>query len=266
MPRSFLITGATDGLGHQVARELAAQGAIVLAHGRDPDKLDRTVAELRDAGAAEVFGYLADYAELAQVRAMAQRIAAEHASVDVLVNNAGVATLERQTSADGYELDFAVNYLAHFLLTEELLKTLQAGERPRIVNVASIGQAQLDLDDLMLERSWDPARAYSQSKLAQILFTFELADRLGDGAHPTVTALHPATFMDTKMVRSIGQSPLNTVADGARAVLHLAVGEDTEGVTGAYFDGMERSEPDPQAADPDARRRLWGLSEKLVGA
>ena len=263
--RTVLITGSTDGHGLALARRLADEGAHVLVHGRNREKLDRVLTELQDA-AIEPHGYLADLASLEQTRGLAREVAADHDRLDLLINNAGVATLERRTSEDGHELDFAVNYLAHFLLTLELLERLRAGERARIVNVASIGQQAIDFDDVMLERGFDPARAYCQSKLAQILFTFELAERLGAGAGPTVTALHPATFMDTGMVRGMGQTPISTVEQGMEATLRLAVGADVEGVTGKYFNGLEEATADAQADDAEARRRLWDLSSQLTGA
>ncbi len=236
----------------------------MLVHGRDPVKLARTLASVRARGAADPQGYLADLASLDQVRALATDVAAATDHLDVLVNNAGISLGERATSEDGHELAFAVNYLSHFLLTLELLPLLRAGERPRIVNVSSLGQAAIDFDDVMLEQGWTRGRSYSQSKLAQILFTVELAERLG--AEPTVTALHPATYMDTNMVRDSGNRPLSTVDEGMRATVRLAVDDDVEGVTGAFFDGTEESAADPQAADADARRRLWELSEQLTGA
>jgi NAD(P)-dependent dehydrogenase (short-subunit alcohol dehydrogenase family) len=253
--KTILITGSTDGHGLALARRLASDGAEVLVHGRDEAKVERVVAEV---GAAR--GYVADLASLEEVRRLAGRVADEHGALDVLVNNAGVATMERRESADGFELDFAVNHLAHFLLTVELLDRIGS----RIVNVSSIGQQAIDFGDVMLERSFDPARGYCQSKLAQILFTISLAERLGDS--PTVTALHPATFMDTNMVRGMGQRPISSVDEGMEATLRLAVGDDVEGVTGRFFNGQSEADADPQAYDADARRRLWGLSEELTGA
>jgi len=256
------VTGATDGLGLEVARRLAASGAKVLAHGRNEEKLGRVVGELGENAEA----YLADLASLSEVRTLAQKVAAEHPDVDILVNNAGVVTLERTESSDGYELDFAVNYLSHFLITLELLPNLRETPGSRIVNVSSIGQAAIDFDDVMLtDGSWDPARAYSQSKLAQILFTVELAERLPGGEAPSVNALHPSTFMDTNMVRGMGRAPISTVAQGAEATMRLAVGDDVAGVTGRYFNVLDEATPDAQAADPEARRRLWALSEQLTG-
>jgi NAD(P)-dependent dehydrogenase (short-subunit alcohol dehydrogenase family) len=198
-----------------------------------------------------------------EVRRLAEEAAALE-SLDVLVNNAGIVVPRRETIADGHERTFAVNYLAGFALTLGLL----AGERPpaRVVNVASVGQAPIDFGNVMLERGYDAYRAYAQSKLAQIMFTFELAERLGDSAATTVTALHPATLMDTKMVRETFGRARSTVEEGMRATVRLAVGDDVEGVTGRYFDGLEESAAHEQAYDAGARRRLWDLSERLTGA
>jgi NAD(P)-dependent dehydrogenase (short-subunit alcohol dehydrogenase family) len=179
----------------------------------------------------------------------------------VLVNNAGIGTGERELSQDGYELRFAVNYLAGFLLTRELLSLLEASAPARIVNVASAGQMPIDFDDVMLERDYSGVRAYCQSKLAQIMFTIDLAERL-DGAGVTVNSLHPATYMPTKIV----SSPVSTLEEGVDATLRLVADQGLDGVSGRYFNGLREAAPDPQADDPQARRQLRELSEKLVGA
>ena len=174
---------------------------------------------------------------------------------------------QRRLSADGHELTFAVNYLAGFLLTALLLARLRRCAPARIVNVASIGQQAIDFDDVMLERGYSQFRAYSQSKLAQIMLTVELAERLGAGAGVTVNALHPATLMDTTMVHHGGFGrPRSTVQEGARATERLVADPDLDGVSGRYFDGLEESAADPQAYDAQARRRLWELSARLTGA
>ena len=140
---------------------------------------------------------------------------------------------------------------------------LERSAPARVVNVASVGQAPIDFDDVMLERRYDGFRAYAQSKLAQVMFTFELAERLGPGA-VTVNALHPATLMDTKMVReSIGRV-MSSVEEGVRAVVRPAISPELERVTGRYFDGLQESRADAQAYDPAARQRLWELSERLT--
>ena len=239
----------------------------MLVHGRDGERCRATVDEIRAAsGNDRVHGYVADLSALANVRRLADEVTRDHERLDVLVNNAGTVSRERQESEDGYELTFAVNYLAHFLLTDRLLPLLRGSAPARIVSVASIGQAPIDFDDVMLERSYDPMRAYSQSKLAQIMFTFELAERLGSHADVTVNCLHPATLMNTKMVMSTLGRSTATVEEGAEATLQLICDPALDGTTGRYFDGLEESQPHPQAHDAGARRRLWQLSEELVGA
>jgi NAD(P)-dependent dehydrogenase (short-subunit alcohol dehydrogenase family) len=249
-----LVTGSTDGLGRHVAAELAQRGASVLVHGRDPAKVE---AAAREAGAEGAL--VADLSSLDEVR----RLGAEVGELDALVNNAGVIEPERRESAEGYELTFAVNHLSHFLLTQLLLPRLR--EPARIVNVASIGQAPLDFGDLMLENGYDGYTAYVKSKLAQILFTISLAERLGD-RDVTVNALHPATLMDTKMVLDNLGRARSSVEDGVRAVLRLVGDPELDGVSGRFFDGTRESAAHAQAYDPDARRRLWEESERLTRA
>jgi len=263
--KTVLVTGSTDGLGLATARRLASMGASVLVHGRHPQKLERVLVGLPSGEGKGAHCYLADLSSLDETRRLARDVAAEHERLDVLVNNAGIVAQERRLSRDGHELTFAVNYLSHFLLTLALLPVLQAAAG-RVVNVASIGQQAIDFDDVMLERDYSPMRAYSQSKLAQILFTFELAERLGPEAAVTANALHPATLMGTNMVRGFGGRVLSTVAEGMEATVRLAVAEELNGVTGRYFDGQAEAAADPQAYDADARLRLWELSERLTGA
>ena len=243
-----LITGATDGLGRGLARALDADGHTVLVHGRSEQRIADTLAELSDRARR----YRADLASLAEVRRLADEVREHEPQLDVLVNNAGIGTEGgREESADGYELTFAVNYLAGFLLTRRL------GDLPgRIVNVASAGQAPIDFDDVMLERHYSGGQAYGQSKLAQIMFTFDLAD---DGA--TAVALHPATYMPTKMVAS----PISTLEEGIEATQRLVTAPAAE-VTGRYFNGLRQARANGQAYDADARRALRELSERLTGA
>jgi NAD(P)-dependent dehydrogenase (short-subunit alcohol dehydrogenase family) len=237
-----------------VAAELARRGARVIVHGRDPGKVEEAV---REVGAGE--GLVADLADLAQVR----RLADEAGELDTLVNNAGVIEPERRESADGYELTLAVNHLSHFLLTGLLLPRLR--EPARIVNVSSVGQAPLDWDDLMFERGYQGYTAYAKSKLAQVLFTIELAERLG-GRDVTVNALHPATLMDTKMVTGNLGRPRSSVEEGVEAVVRLVADPGLDGVSGRFFDGTHESAPHEQAYDAGARRRLWEESERLTRA
>jgi NAD(P)-dependent dehydrogenase (short-subunit alcohol dehydrogenase family) len=249
----ILVTGSTDGLGRGVAADLARRGARLLVHGRDRGKVEEVA---REVGAEA--GLVADLAELAQVR----RLADEAGELDTLVNNAGVIVPERRESADGYELTFAVNHLSHFLLTELVLPRMR--EPGRIVNVSSIGQAPLDFGNLMLERGYDGYTAYARSKLAQVTFTFELAERLA-GRDVTVNALHPATLMDTKMVTGNLGRVLSSVEEGVEAVVRLVTDPELDGVSGRFFDGRRESAAHEQAYHAGTRRRLWEESERLTG-
>jgi NAD(P)-dependent dehydrogenase (short-subunit alcohol dehydrogenase family) len=262
---TILVTGATDGLGKRVAFELAAGGATVLLHGRSRKRLEATLEEAREGTGSEKLGfYLADLSSLGEVRTLAERVLTEQDRLDVLVNNAGVIAGERRESEDGYELTFAVNYLAHFLLTHLLLPLLRDSAPARVVNVASAGQSPIDFDDVMLERGYGGMKAYTQSKLAQVIFTFELAERLG-ASGVTVNALHPASLMDTKMVLETFGRSMSTVEEGAEATVRLAASPELEGVTGRYFDGTREGRAERQAYDEEARKRLWVLSEELCG-
>ncbi|MFJ8621436.1 SDR family NAD(P)-dependent oxidoreductase [Kitasatospora sp. NPDC093550] len=269
-PRTILITGATDGLGRALAHRLAAEGHTLLLHGRDRQRLDRTAEELRAAhGVDRPATLLADLADLARVRALAAEVRTVTDRLDVLVNNAGIGSGEpdgrtRRTSVDGYELRFAVNHLAGFLLALELLPLLRASAPARIVNVASAGQQAVDFDDLMLERDYDGIRAYCRSKLAQITTGFELAARL-PAAEVTVNSLHPATFMPTKMVlRELGHH-VDSLEDGVAATHRLVTDPALAGVTGRYYDRTREARADAQAYDPQARAELWRRSLRLVG-
>jgi NAD(P)-dependent dehydrogenase (short-subunit alcohol dehydrogenase family) len=267
--KTVLITGSTDGVGRKVALELAAAGATVLIHGRDRRRGEAVLAAARGAGSAGAMFYPADLSSLAEVRGLAAAVGRDHGRLDVLINNAGIGSAsggrQRRASADGHELRFAVNYLAGFLLTRLLLPLLTDSAPARIVNVASAGQSAIDFDDVMLTRRYDGGKAYTQSKLAQVMFTFDLAREL-DGAGVTVNCLHPATYMDTTMVREGGVTPISTVEEGAEAILQLAASPDLDGRTGLYFDRKRPARANPQAYDEAARERLRALSFELTGS
>ncbi|MBZ9704650.1 MULTISPECIES: SDR family NAD(P)-dependent oxidoreductase [unclassified Mesorhizobium] len=265
--KTILITGSTDGVGRVVAQRLGAGGARVLVHGRDAARGKATVADIEAAGGKAEF-FAADLASLAEVRRLAEAVREKTARLDILINNAGVGTAgqnaKRQVSADGYELRFAVNYLAGFLLTEGLLPLLKASAPARIVNVASAGQQAIDFSDVMLTHGYSGVRAYCQSKLAQILFTIDLAEQL-KGSGVTVNALHPASYMNTTMVRQAGVTPWSSVETGAEAIVNLATSPALEARSGLYFDGLRESRADAQAYDATARQQLRVLSLDLVG-
>jgi NAD(P)-dependent dehydrogenase (short-subunit alcohol dehydrogenase family) len=271
----MLITGATDGLGRRVAEDLAALGATVLLHGRNPAKGEAALKEIRNrTGNEQLRYYNADFAALEEVRRMAAQVATDQERLDVLVNNAGIGAgahggQHRELSRDGFELRLAVNYLAPYLLTRLLLpllrRTAERHGEVRIVHVASAAQQAIDFDDPQLEHGYSGMRAYAQSKLAQILFTFDLAQEL-EGSGVLTTALHPASLMDTNMVREWFGRPRTTVTEGARALERLILSSDVHGVSGQYFEGERRGTPDPQAWDLAARRRLRELSESWIAA
>ena len=266
----ILVTGATDGIGRGAALELARQGATVLLHGRNPERLVATHDMVSaETGNERLETYLADFASFADVRRLAADVEQRHDRLDVLVNNAGIGTgrrgdQRRELSVDGYELRFQVNHLAPFLLQHLVLPLLRRVAPARIVNVASTGQTPVDFDDVMLERGYDGFRAYCQSKLAMVMATFELASRL-DAREVTVNALHPGTLLDTKMVREGFGLPQGPVETGIASEVYMATSPDLDGVTGQYFDRTRRARADPQAYDKAARRKLWQLSERLVG-
>jgi NAD(P)-dependent dehydrogenase (short-subunit alcohol dehydrogenase family) len=266
-----LVTGATDGLGRAVAVRLAEMGMTVHIHGRDADKLAAVAAEIvSTTGNEKVHTHRADYASLAEVRAFADEIAALPA-LHVLINNAGIGSglpdsPSREESADGLELRFAVNYLASFVLTTRLLPLLERSAPARVVMVASLGQAAVDFDDPQLERSlYEGRRAYAQSKLAQISVANELAYRLPTDSLVTVNSLHPATFMPTKIVLDERGTSVDALDRGVDSTVRLAADPTLEGVTGRFFDRETEARAEDQAYDPDARRRLWELSEALAG-
>jgi NAD(P)-dependent dehydrogenase (short-subunit alcohol dehydrogenase family) len=262
-----LITGATDGLGRALAADLAGAGAIVLVHGRDPRRIADTVSELtaEPGTAGRVRSYQADLSSLAAVRDLAAEVIAAEPRLDVLVNNAGIGHAvpgdgARQESADGYELRFAVNYLAGYALTRLLLPLLTASAPARVVNVASLGQQAIDFDDVMLAKDYDGFRAYRQSKLAQILFTFDLAAEVA-GTGVTISALHPATFMPTKIVAG---DPISTIAQGVTATFRQVTASAAE-ISGRFFNGLDEARANDQAYDAAARRQLSELSRTLTG-
>jgi len=251
--KTVLITGSTDGVGRYVAERLAAQGWRVIVHGRDRTRGEALVERIEQQGGEARF-LVADLSSLAEVRSLAEAVRRDGDGLDALVNNAGIGTsgAKRELSADGFELRFAVNYLAGFLLTRQLLPTLASRRSARIVNVSSAGQQAIDFSDVMLTRDYSGVRAYRQSKLAQILFTVDLAKELA-GQSITVNCLHPATYMDTTMVRLSGAQPISTVEQGGAAILQLVDGPGAWGQKRALFQrhaGIARRSAGPRRGRP----------------
>jgi NAD(P)-dependent dehydrogenase (short-subunit alcohol dehydrogenase family) len=268
----ILLTGATDGLGRALTDRLASSGARLILHGRDAERLASVADEIAASGAERPRAVIADLSELSQVARMAEDVDGMTDRLDVLINNAGIGSgepegFERSTSADGYELRFAVNYLAGFRLTMGLIprmRSSRAADGPaRIVLVASLGQQPLDFGDLMLTHGYSGQRAYNQSKLAQIMFGIELAHKL-PASEITVNSLHPSTYMPTKMVLSNGMDPSDTIEAGVDATARLAIDPALEGKTGRFYDRQREAQPHEQAFDPVARRELWQRSLELT--
>lgn len=258
-----LVTGSTSGLGREVAFRLGEMGAHVIVHGRNEAR-GRAVVDEIDATAGSARFIQADFASFTEVRRLARTILADYGRLDVLVNNAGFGSApdERLVSEDGNEFRFQVNYLSPFLLTHLLLPLLEESAPSRIVNVSSLAQSPIDWDDPQIQRDFSGRRAYGQSKLAQIAFTFDLHEALG-GKGIMVNALHPATYMPTGMVQRLGVEPRATIDEGADAVMQLIVSDEIDG--GQFFNQMEPQRANAQAYDMESRRRLREMSVRLTG-
>jgi NAD(P)-dependent dehydrogenase (short-subunit alcohol dehydrogenase family) len=262
--RVVLVTGSTGGLGQEVARRIAASGAHVIVHGRNRERGMALVQEIEREGSGSARFYAADFASFEQTRGLAEAILRDYDRLDVLVNNAGFGSApnERLLSEDGHEFRFQVNYLAGFLLTKMLMPRLLSSTPSRIVNVSSLAANPIDFDDVMIEKNFSGGRASGQSKLSQVMMTFDLAEEL-QGTGVMVNALHPAAYMDTGMVRRLGITPRATVDEGATAVMQLVTSTEIE--AGQFFVGLRPGRANAQAYDSDARARLKRLSEELTG-
>jgi NAD(P)-dependent dehydrogenase (short-subunit alcohol dehydrogenase family) len=275
--RVCLVTGATSGIGRETARGLAERGATVVIVARDASRGRATVEDLQKrTGSRAVEMLTADLASQEQIRNLARDFRERHPRLHVLLNNAGVVTPTRTVTVDGIETQFAVNHLAYFLLTALLLDVLKASAPSRIVNVSSQLERRgvIDFDDLGREKApYDRMSAYCQSKLANILFTFELARRL-EGTGVTANCLHPGV-VGTKLVQEIEgrPGPLRFLTklkrppprEGAHTSLYLATAPELSTTSGRYFRESAESRPSPPAYDAAAGRRLWEVSEKLTG-
>jgi NAD(P)-dependent dehydrogenase (short-subunit alcohol dehydrogenase family) len=262
--KTVLITGSTDGLGKLIARHLVLRGANVLLHGRNSEKGEAVLNELQSLTKnIKLVYYNADYASLKEVKDMGEAVVKDNKQIDILINNVGIGkgqskSSKRELSKDGIELRFAVNYVAHVLLTEKLMPLFKNGTSA-IINVASIGQEPVNYDNLMLEHGYEGYFAYKQSKTALIMYTFDLAARLKD-RQINVNAVHPASLMNTKMVTNEWGYTLTTVEQGAEAVESLFSCE----TTGAYYDGKHLSRAIPQVYNTEARDRLKNLTMGLL--
>ncbi|AZP22413.1 SDR family NAD(P)-dependent oxidoreductase [Streptomyces aquilus] len=260
-----LVTGATSGLGRSLARALADRGWTVLVHGRDENKCATVVDELRAAGGT-AHPYVADLASLEEAAELGRRVAADHPSLGLLVNNAGVGAgrdaRRRELSRDGYELRLAVNYLAPVVLTRALRSPLRAAGTAQVLNIGSIGQSPVDPDDVQFTRRYDGMEAYTRSKFALAAFTFTIAEEYArDGIG--VNCVHPANYMDTTMVLEAGVRPWSSVAEGTAAVLH-ALDEGARGASGQYYNESRRAKAHRLAYSADIQQRLTSLTDQLI--
>jgi NAD(P)-dependent dehydrogenase (short-subunit alcohol dehydrogenase family) len=263
--RQILVTGATDGIGRETALELGRRGAFVWVHGRNPRKVEAVTRLVREVGGPGAEGLLADLSRLDEVRRLGREVEERAGRLDVLLHNAGIYPAERQVTADGNELTLQVNHLAPFLLTHALLPLLKRSAPARVVVVSSVAhrRGQLDLDDLDLERGFSTYGAYALSKLCNVLFTFELAERL-KGTGITANCLHPGVI-DTKLLRDGFGAQGAPTESGAATSVYLALSDEVAGVTGRYFNDCRPEEVAPSARDEEARRRLWEQSARRVG-
>ncbi len=261
-----LITGSTDGIGLQTARDLAARGVDVILHGRSPAKLAQALQAVREvAPEGQHRTCCADLGELAQVRRLADEVGAA-GPLEILIHNAGVYMNQPVASADGFELTFAVNHLAPFLLTHLLLPQLQAAAAGRIVVVSSVAHLRGRLGPRPhLLAGFDAYGAYACSKLANVVFTVELAQRLAGSPSCTVNALHPGV-VSTKLLREgFGFSGPDSLEEGAATSVYLATSPEVAQVSGGYFARSRPAPMNPDALEPAVRAQLWDLSAALTG-
>ncbi len=274
--KTCVVTGATSGIGRAAALELARQGARVVVVARDAGRGRETAGEIeRTAGRGRAALLVADLASLSEVRRLASEIVGAAPRLDVLVNNAGAIHMERRLTADGHEATFAVNHLAGFLLTSLLLPHLRASAPARVVNVASAAHlgGHIEFGDLMGEKGYAGWKAYAQSKLANVLFTYELARRLGTNG-VSANCLHPGVVAtgfgkNRNGLFSVGvrmAAPfLLSPRKGAETAVYLASSREVEGTTGKYFAKCRPARSSPESNDPEVARRLWEVSERLAG-
>jgi NAD(P)-dependent dehydrogenase (short-subunit alcohol dehydrogenase family) len=261
-----LVTGSTDGIGKQTALELAEMGAIVLIHGKDNRKCESTLDEIKKiSGNTDLKYFIADLSSFVSIRQLAREINKSFESIDVLINNAGVFANKRELNSDGIEMTFMVNHLAPFLLTNLLQEKIKRAQSARIINVSSIAhmRAKLDFDNLNSEKDFNGYAVYSLSKLANILFTYELAERLKDTS-VTVNALHPGVITTKLLFQGFGIRG-SSVKVGAETSVYLASSEEVKNITGKYFDKKKPVRSSKESYDKLNQKKLWEVSERVCG-
>jgi NAD(P)-dependent dehydrogenase (short-subunit alcohol dehydrogenase family) len=267
--KTVLITGSTDGIGKQTAFNLAQKGFFVLIHGRNEEKCRQTVNEISPAAGSKNLDYFAcDLLSLKEVRRFSEEVKKRYENLDILINNAGVYLKDYIPSPEGIEGTFQINHLSMFYLTLNLLPIIKpAKEYARIINVSSTAHAsKMDFDNLAKPFRYDGHRAYSLSKLCNILFTFELSEKLQD-KNITVNCLHPGVI-NTKLLKAgwgaVGGFFGKSIQEGAKTSVYLATSKDVENITGKYFSDLKIAEPHGIVYDKDIRVKLWRMSEELI--
>jgi retinol dehydrogenase 14 len=260
----ILITGSTDGIGKQTALDLAEMVASVIVHGRDPERTMNVAAEIKEStGNPSVDFFVADFSSLQEVKTLSDQLHEKYDRLDVLINNAGVYMKQRELSKDGFEMTFAVNHLAHFMLTHLLMDLVKKAAHSRIINVASMAHAhEMDFDNLQAEKFFDGYTAYSLSKLCNIIFTYELARRL-EGTSITVNCLHPGVIK-TKLLRVGWGMGGGSLSSGSKTSVYLASSPEVEKVTGRYYANSRPAISAKVSHDPVFQNKLWQMSERFI--
>lgn len=262
---TVLVTGATDGIGKQTALELAQMGVSVILHGRNHDRVQDTLKEISDSTGNEYLdSVVADFSSLREVKEMADRVIREFRQLNVLINNAGTLTMQREMTGDGFEMNFQVNHLAPFLLTNRLMHLLKINAPARIITVSSDAHAmcELDFENLQAEKHFEWLNAYGISKLGNVFMTYELAERMA-GTGVTTNCLHPGDI-DTKMQRATSDVKGESTAKGAETSVFLATSPEVEGVTGKFFIDKKEIPSCEESYNIETRRRLWSISEGML--
>jgi NAD(P)-dependent dehydrogenase (short-subunit alcohol dehydrogenase family) len=262
--KKILITGSTDGIGRQTAHNLASKGYQVIVHGRNKDSVEGTMNDLKEkTGKQNIFGYVADFESLQEVKELAEKISEEHPELDILLNNAGIIQNSKEYTADEFEKTFGVNYLAPFLLTRLLIAVLSKPGDTRIINVSSmIHASSIDFENLQGEKFFDGSEAYGLSKLCNILFTYKLA-RVYSQEDFVTHCLHPGVI-NTKLLRKNFGNIGNPVEEGASNLEHAAISEELGNITGKYFRDQREHSSASISYDVEIQDNLWEISNKMV--